>query len=414
MLGALASYFLSYLIARQYGAEGNGVFALFMTYTVILSTVFYLGLDLFLVKQISSLISKKEYNLVSVIYKTILKKYLLIFLIVSFILSIIFLQFFENDIYALIILGIALNIFIDLHSAILQGMKKVEWYSYFTQLSKYFLTIIFILICFNSNDSDEIIVFYVSALFINALFSFFVLRNYLNRLEIKPNSPKPEYTLKNLFYKSKEFFFSSILIITLVWIDFIFIDLFLDKDDAGIYSVALKIATLISFSFTAFNAFLAPRISEIYVIGNTNALQKIITQNFLITLPMIATPFVIILIFKTELLQFFGDEFTIGSSVLIWLALGQFINSIFGPVSLLLQMTNQQKLFQNILIFSFILKLLSAFILIKLIGLQGIAMASTIALAFWTVLGSYFIKKRIGVYSWFSIKEAKLILFGSK
>lgn len=297
-----------------------------------------------------------------------------------------------------------------MHSAVLQGMKKVEWYSYFTQFAKYLFTIFFIIIFTYSNNAENILFLYIASLFLNALFSFFVVRFYIKNLNVKGVLSTNRYSIKSIFLISKEFLFSSALIIILVWVDFIFIDIFLTKDEAGIYSVALKIATLISFSFTAFNAFLAPRISEIYAKGNISELQKIITQNFLFTLPMIVIPFLGIIIFKEDLLRFFGKEFISGMSVLVWLALGQFINSIFGPVSLLLQMTNHQKLFQNILLISFVIKLISSFVFIQMFGLQGIAIASTLALAFWTIVGSYFISKKIGVFSWFEINELKTLL----
>lgn len=410
MLGAFASYILSYLIAIKYGAEGNGVFALFMTYLVILSTIFYIGLDLYLVKEISALITEHKYQNVRTIYFTILRIYLLPIGFIGFILSILFFFLFDNYIYSLIAIGLTLNIFVDLHSAVLQGMKKVEWFSYFTQFAKYLFAILFILIFAYTNDAKGILFLYVFSLFFNAVFSFFVVRYYIQNFGLPITLSKTEYSLKTIFFTSKEFFFSSILIITLVWVDFIFIDIFLPKEEAGIYSVALKIATLISFSFTAFNSFLAPRISEIHATGNISKLQKIITQNFLFTFPMILIPFLGIVIFKKDLLGFFGKEFISGMPVLIWLAVGQLINSIFGPVSLLLQMTDNQKIFQNILMLSFVIKMVSSFLLIQIWGLEGIAIASSLSLAFWTLSGSYYVNKKVGVFSWFGIVELKEVL----
>ncbi|HPE84312.1 MAG TPA: hypothetical protein PLV43_11395, partial [Aequorivita sp.] len=76
VFGALANYALSYLIAQKYGAEGNGVFALFLTYTVILSTVLYFGLDVFLVKEVSVLMKDSFFWDIKKLYYKILKSYL--------------------------------------------------------------------------------------------------------------------------------------------------------------------------------------------------------------------------------------------------------------------------------------------------------------------------------------------------
>jgi O-antigen/teichoic acid export membrane protein len=410
MMGALSSYFLSFLIAQKYGAEGNGVFALFMTYTVILSTFFYLGLDLFLVREISSLKSVEKYGEIKKLYNTIWRLYL--FPLCGMLgLVIFFLYFFlQNNIYLFIVLGLVLNVIVDLNSAVLQGLKKVELYSFFTQFSKYLITVLLLLFFFTGGNPDMILTSYIISLFVNALFSFLVIAGFFTKIQSRVETTTISFSLSIIFKRSKAFFFSSIIIITLVWVDFVFIDFFLSKDDAGIYSVALKIATIISFSFTAFNAFLAPRISELHTSSNLSELQKILTHNFLITSPMIILPFVGILIFNKELLGIFGNEFQSGTTVLLWLAIGQFINSIFGPVSFLLQMTNHQKLFQNILVITFVFKLLASFIFISLYGLEGVAAASCLGLGLWTILGSYYVTKKVGVYSWFGLKDMKLIL----
>lgn len=412
VLGALTSYVLSFLIAQKYGAEGNGVFALFMTYIIILSTFFYLGLDFFLVKEISSLINEGKNDQIKNLYITILRSYIFPFSLLL-LCSALFLYFFlDLTIYSLVAVGIILNVFIDINSAIFRGMKKAEWFSFFTQFSKYFILVLLFLVPSNYGDSDGILFLYLLSLLINGVFSWLVLRRAFRHITSKNKAIiGNKYSIQSIFKISKEFFFSSIIIITLVWMDFIFIDLFLNKDEAGVYSVALKIATLISFSFTAFNAFLAPRISELHSSGQVKSLQKLITHNFVITFPMVLIPFLMILFFNEDLLGFFGSEFVSGTTVLIWLALGQLINCIFGPVSLLLQMTNHQRLFQNILITSLFIKSVSAFLFVHFFGLEGIAAASFIGLALWTILGSYYVNKKIGINSWFGVSELKFLFY---
>lgn len=409
--GAIASYLLSYLIAQQYGAEGNGVFALFMTYTLILSTFFYLGLDFYFVKEISSLTFNKQFDLVKTLYLSILRRYILPLSIGIITIAIILFSFQELRLYGLLAAAVMFNVFTDLNSAVLRGLKKVEWFSFFTQFSKYFVFILLLLPKFDSDNVQFILILYLLSLLFNAITSFicvgfFIFKYKVNKAILKSDT----YSLASLFKISKDFLFASIIIISLVWMDFIFIDIFLDKDAAGIYSVALKIATLISFSFTAFNAFLAPRISELFINSKIRELQKMITQNFMITFPLIIIPFIIIVLFKTQLLGFFGEEFTTGDNVLLWLAAGQLINCLFGPVSLLLQMTSHQRLFQNVLIITILIKAFASVFLIKTFGLEGMAAASFFGLALWTIVGSFYIKKKLKIYSWFDVYEFKLLL----
>lgn len=310
--------------------------------------------------------------------------------------------------------GVVVNVFIDINSAVFRGMKMAEWYSFFIQFSKYFTTVVLFLLPILNDQSESILWIYLASLIINGIFSFVILNKNLNKLTKMDSSiTKKQYSLISIFKTSKEFFFASIIIITLVWIDFILIDIFLDETSAGIYSVALKLATLISFGFTAFNAFLAPRISEIYFEGNIPKLQKVLSQNFVMVFPMLLIPFMVILFFSEQLLNFFGTEFRSGWIILLLLAGGQFVNSICGPVSLLLQMTNYQKIFQNILVFTFIFKLICALIFVKIWGAEGVAFASFLGLSLWAIIGSYFVYKKLGVYSWFGLKEIKSIFFKS-
>ncbi len=410
LAGAFFSYALTYLIAIKYGAEGNGVFAIFLTYTLILSTFFYMGMDFFLIKKVSVLVNQSHFKDVKNLYLIISKSYILpvsvFLLIIGFFLK----GIFDQKIIFIISLAIVLNVFIDINSAIFRGMKKAEWFSFFSQCSKYFFAVLLFLIPFSINNKDEILYLYLISLLLNALLSFLIITNIFNK-KIPQSKPLSNYKISifSIIKSSKEFFFSSIIIISLVWMDFILIDYFLDEKQAGIYSVALKLATLISFGFTAFNAFLAPKISEIYNQNNIKKLQRILTQNFILVFPMIIFPFIGILFFSKDLMLLFGSEFESGWLVLILLSLGYLINGIFGPVSLLLQMTDYQKLFQNILIITLGLKLILSLILVKRWGLEGIALASFIGLGFWTVIGSYFVYKKMGIYSWFTPNEFKSI-----
>jgi len=285
-----------------------------------------------------------------------------------------------------------------------------EWYSFFIQFSKHFITVVLFLLLILSDEPESFLLVYLSSLVINGVLSFLVLIKSFNKFPKTDTSiVTKDDSLISILKRSREFFFTSIIIITMAWIDFILIDLFLDQTSAGIYSVALKLSTLISFGFTAFNAFLAPKISEIYSEGSIKKLQKVLSQNFVMTFPMLLVPFLGILFFNEQLLSFFGSEFKSGWIILLFLAGGQFINSVFGPVSLLLQMTNYQKIFQNILIFTLIFKVACSLIFVKIWEAEGVALANFLGLSLWTLIGSYFVYKKVGVYSWFGVKELKSI-----
>ena len=131
VFGALSSYGLSFLIARKYGPEGNGVLALFLTYTVILSTFFYLGLDFYLVKHISVLVKENRFKEIRKLYQKILVNYLLVITVALLFFGTILNIYFGEPLILMVSCVIAVNVFIDINSAVFRGMKMAEWYSFF-------------------------------------------------------------------------------------------------------------------------------------------------------------------------------------------------------------------------------------------------------------------------------------------
>ncbi|MFT7604906.1 MAG: O-antigen/teichoic acid export membrane protein, partial [Saprospiraceae bacterium] len=143
--------------------------------------------------------------------------------------------------------------------------------------------------------------------------------------------------------------------------------------------------------------------------GDTKKLQMVLSQNFILVLPLLVVPALVIFLFAQPLLNLFGEEFKEGWIVLLLLTAAQFVNGVLGPVSLLLQMTNYQKLFQNILFVTFVIKLILSFVFVSFWGINGIALASFIGISLWTIVGSYFIYKKLKVYSWFHVNDLKTL-----
>jgi O-antigen/teichoic acid export membrane protein len=188
---------------------------------------------------------------------------------------------------------------------------------------------------------------------------------------------------------------STSMIIFLGWSDTIVLGIFKDSSDVGIYGVVLKISVVTSFTFQALDSILAPKLSNAYHADDMSLFKKLV--KFSTILNSIISILVVtgIIIFKDLILSIFGDEFFKASTALIILCLGQLFNAICGPVGSILQMTGRQVVFRNILIIAFLINIVLNFLLAPAFGINGVAVATAISLAFWNLSSVIYISKKI-------------------
>ncbi len=111
----------------------------------------------------------------------------------------------------------------------------------------------------------------------------------------------------------------------------------------GFYSVGNVVAGVIIFVLISFNLIFAPLISELYHRGQHETLAKMYSAVtrlvWIFTLPI----FIWVLVYSRSILSIFGEEFAAAKWVLIFLAIGQFVNAAVGPNGLMLSMSGHQK-----------------------------------------------------------------------
>jgi O-antigen/teichoic acid export membrane protein len=165
----------------------------------------------------------------------------------------------------------------------------------------------------------------------------------------------------------------------------------------GIFSVALRIAGLLSFFLLSANAILAPNIASLYSKGENIKLQALTTKSARIIL-LLSLPVAIVLItLGKHILSIFGDEFTTGYELLVILSIGQLFNAAMGSVGLLLTMTNHEKDALWGIVIGFIINIVLNLVLIPLYGALGAALAVMIYAFIWNIIFGIFVYKRTGI-----------------
>lgn len=213
------------------------------------------------------------------------------------------------------------------------------------------------------------------------------------------NSVKLDYPTNLLFKLSLPMMISGTVLFLLSWTDIFMLGAMVSSEEVGIYNVAFKISSIGLVIILVFNVVIGPKISELYNTNETKKLKEtIIKTTQLINLTTIPI-FLILIIFRKDILSFFGSDFVSGETTLVILSFSVLINAISGNVDQILNMTNHHRLMKNITVFCLAENIILNFILIPGYGINGAATASLITNISLNIISIYYIKKKLGFYT---------------
>ena len=201
-------------------------------------------------------------------------------------------------------------------------------------------------------------------------------------------SIRPRFINLRATREEKRAFFSFSVPLTLVGgssavtdrFDILLVGLLLTSAAVGVYNIALMFAGALLLPLVAINQLFPPVASRLHANGWDVELKRVygtVTRwAFTISVPMA----LIIILYRRELLDIFGSEFTVGASVLALIVCGQLVNSLTGPARELLMMTGHQYIpLANKLLFGS-LNVLLTYLLIQWVGLLGAGLATFLVL----------------------------------
>lgn len=398
-------YGIAILISQLYGAEEYGKYSLMVTFSLFAVMLFSLGIPTAIVK----LTSKPSFYIKNKPANNYLKKSFFVIIIsgISGSLLIYSLKsFFAITIFndsSLQTYFLYLSIFFTLlvlHGFIneyFRGSLQFLKYGLFTYILPSFILILILLYLQFSGNQDPKLTF-LSYLIGFALIAILGLRYFPWKSAIKQN-----YPLKNLFQLSFPMLFSAAFIFISNWTDIIMLGILAPKADLGIYNAAYKIASFTVIIISVVNIVIGPQIAKLYETKDFSGLKTKVQQATqlisILTIPLI----IIIILFRKPLLSMFGNDFLNGELTLIILSLGMLFNALSGSVSLILNMTNKQIALRNFTIISAISNVLLNYFLIKIYGIIGAAIATTLTTILLNILAMISIKRSFNFYP-FSFK----------
>ncbi|KPJ98467.1 MAG: hypothetical protein AMK71_11325, partial [Nitrospira bacterium SG8_35_4] len=272
--GLLLSYLFTLLITRMYGAGTMGVFALSITILTILSMLGRLGFDTALVRFVAEYASQNRMDLVREVYVKALRIVIpfcfflsiLLFFSSSFIAEKIFHKEHLSVYLKIISLAIIPMAIIFMNSESLRGLRKIKEHAFLHDVSiLLFATVMLILSFLIVLDNHVPLIVYIIGIAGAAGFSIVL---WFKRADISSSGNCNNLKSMNLLSVSLPMLLTSSLFLVMWWTDTIMLGIFRTEGEVGIYSVALKIATLASITLFSINTIAAPKFAEFYGKGD--------------------------------------------------------------------------------------------------------------------------------------------------
>lgn len=399
-------YATTLFITNKYGASGFGLFTLSITLISMFSLLPHFGMSTALVRVVGELYAHNQVeNMKRVLFSALL------FISTASLVFSFFLQkaswfistnFFDNSelTYSLITISPAIvstGIILFVSSAF-QGLKKTGYYVFFNLILHQilFLLLLWLNSWCNFNLSINTCFLYSNAL--SSILGLLCLTTLLLRFPTHEMKRPTNYTLLALLKIAAPMLLANSFVVIMSWVDVLMLGFFMTDADVGTYSAAIKLASLISLSLVAINAVVTPRFVELYVAGDSDGLKALSRFSAKIACAISIPIYFSYVIFSEELMSIFGSEFSAGAGVLLVLSSAQLCNVICGPVGNLMQMTDHEVQFRNVVIGSVVINLGLNYWLIPHYGMLGAGYATFASLTSLNIILVLFVRSKMGFW----------------
>lgn len=235
------------------------------------------------------------------------------------------------------------------------------------------------------------LIMYVASLLLAVVIGLYVwLKDSNSRISFQIGFP---VELRSSLYP---LFIVSVMTLSVQWAGQFATARYLDSSEIAFFASAQRTALLASFVLIAVNLVVAPKFARAFAKGDYNDVNSLSLLSSRLMVAMALPVLLFMFLFPEFLMSLFGEEYVIAAPLLQIMAIGQFINVITGSVGYLLTMTNHEKDFRNVVLFSGPLAIVLAFVLTNEFGLIGAAYATAISLATQNLLAVVMVKKRLG------------------
>lgn len=255
---------------------------------------------------------------------------------------------------------------------------------------------------YSENTGWLIEVFLYNFVFLAVVSTIFLFRNF-QKQELSDGPIIKHFSYREVLKRSAPMAISAASFLLMQSLDVFMLARYTEYETVAYYSVAVKLTLLVSIVLSSVNAVIAPQIAADFA-GNKMQLLKAKIKRSTRLILIITLPIIILLgLFASMILNFFGENYQMAYYALLILLGGQVINAFCGSIGVYLNMTGKQKVFQFILVSALGINVLLNYILIPLYGMTGAAIATSASMIIWNLIAVIYVYRKDGVQTFFSI-----------
>lgn len=353
LLSAFIAFALQYYITQIFSTEDVGLYFIGFAIFNFCIIIFSFGLHKSVMKLSAhffskSLINELKYSLTYGL-KNQLKftfSFSIIFLVGIIILNKI--DFIQNNLFELLfffIISIPFSSVLLLFSEFYKSTKNPNLSVFFWNLGLNLIVLLF-LFYFSEISVKMLPILYLISSSILILFILIFSNKFIFYKNLLVSKQR-QSIVKSFNYSRVQFFISNLCEQLKRWGPIIVLSIFISPDRIAIFTISYNIALIMMLVLFASNTIIIPYISQNFSTGKIIELEIIINRFINLTSLVCLPIFLLFLIFNFEILSLFGEDYTEGTQMLVILSFSVFIEVIFGPVGLTLQVCNEEKTFKN-------------------------------------------------------------------
>ena len=416
LVGAAAGYALAWWVSRHEGAAAYGRFELALTVLTIGALAARLGLDGVLVKWLAATTAQGRVDL----QRRLAVRALLVSVGVAWMLSGLLLAGLDvrltswlgdpamAGLWPAVAAHLPVMAFWGMAAEGLRGLSRMRSYA-LLQPGMVMAGAVALLVLGDMNVMQA----YVWSLAASALLGAVLLVTALPRSRRDEGAGEGaraaagEYGWRAMLTTGWPMLLSSAMFLVMSWTDTLLVGHFLEEDQVGIYRVAFRMAAVVTLVQAAVNSYAAPLFAERHASGDRAGLRAALRQTTLLNVAFSVPAFGVLVAVPAWWMGWFGEAFEAGATCLLWLAAGQVVNALCGPVMYLLNMTGHERPAQRIVWVAALGNLGLNLWAIPRFGIEGAAVATAFSMALWNVAAAVAVKRLLGLSVWDALRTSK-------
>ena len=388
IINPILSMFLILVLSRKLGPEGLGIYTTVLTLFTFFSLFSALGLNSYIVREISSTRSKAEKIFLNSFYLGTISSLVFCILMVftAFILGYSSILLNASIIMATALFFATISIFTQ---SMLQAFERMEYCSTILIVETIIKVVGGIGVVLAGYQIFHVICIVVLAHVISMFLGMYFVNKHLFKLRIHF-----EHDLLRKMIKEIPIFFMLSVVVMVYWqIDILMLSKMKGMVDVGYYSAAYRFLTIGIGLTNCYIAAIFPVISRFYVESKNNFQQSCVSSIKYLSITIIPVAVITTYLSKDIIRLFYGDEFIVSAQtlqILIWTLV------LFPAANILgngLVASHQQKIDLLISVLSACFNIVLNLILIPKYSHVGAGIATLLALTFFVILQQIFVRR---------------------